>query len=516
MRIEQIITDSVMLTEKTGIPVLFLSNPGLGKTTILKRYAEKQGYHLETLIGSRFSPEEISGYMVNNGGDHLTHMSPDWFDRITKKAEAGITTLLFIDEISTCSEAVQGALLSLIFDRTIGSNKYLPEDCIIVSAANYARNLPSCMNLMAPTLNRFILINLNEDYKAMDLLEEFIDTTSENTLTSYTPLKNLPADFESVFKTNFKLAWKEIFLKYSDSEAALGYLDISNRELDGLYSDCEDYVYNFISGRTLSYLCRVLIAYIQLGMENDELLNKVIDGLVGNGTCDFKNKKQLNQYRNYIHKMMHSVITKKQKQVFNHILMQHDIIKDIQSYMINIENLGFYHNDNITQVVEILDDIRKSYTPDKIFELLKTKEGIATFTSQMEAIIELQQSIAQYPDSSNLTYELTKIGMDYYGLYCDIMKTTPKFESTFGCGSNLFDRVVFLSRNDKYVRAALRKRCHGVYQSLYLLDKSESLVDGNLKQIVHDSDGYKAIYWDEGIKSMTSEQYVHLYSKKIA
>jgi len=518
MKIEQLIIDSVMLTEKTGIPVLFLSNPGLGKTTILKRYASKKGYHLETLIGSRFSPEEISGYQVNNGGDHLTHMSPEWYSRIMAKSKEGITTLLFIDEISTCSEAVQGALLSLIFDRTIGSEKFLPEDCVIVSAANYANNLPSCMNIMAPTLNRFALINLNENYKAMDMLNEFIDEPKENELNFYTPNTNLPENFQETFKKNYKEAWNEIFLKYSDTEAALGYLDISNRNLDGLYSENEYYVYNFISGRTISYLCRMLIAYVQLGMNNETLLFMLIDGLVGAGTCTFIDKKQAVAYRKFIHKIMKSTINKKEEKKVEVLPLQNDIIKDVQAYLINTENTGFYHNDNITQVLQIIDNINKTLTIEKVIDSLNSNEKAAYFAAQMEAVLDLHQAISQYPDTSNTTKSLTKTAMDFYGLYCDIMGTQPNIKDTFGCKNPLFERVVFVMKKDakgriSYARAALRKGQTGTYPSLYMLKKEQSLDDATLKAIVHDSDGLSVIYWNKGFKTMPTGEYVRSYKK---
>ena len=81
--------------------------------------------------------------------------------------------------------------------------------------------------------------------------------------------------------------WREIFLKYSDPESALGVIDISNQQLDGLYSESKGCIYNFISGRSLSYLARGLIAYISLNIHNRDILEKMADGLVGAGSCQF-------------------------------------------------------------------------------------------------------------------------------------------------------------------------------------------------------------------------------------
>ena len=519
MKIEQIIIDAVTLTEKTKIPVLFLSNPGLGKTTILKNYSQERNWHLETLIGSRFSPEEISGYQVNNGGDHLTHMNPEWFNRIMQKEKEGVTSLLFIDELSTCSEAVQGALLSLIFDRTIGNGKFLPESCIIVSAANYFQNLPSYMNIMTPTLNRFILINLNENYKAMDLLNEFIDDVKPQKLKKYMAPAVLPENFIQCFNHNYKELWKEIFFKYSDQEAAVGYLDISNMNIDGLYSRSDRYIYNCISGRTISYLQKVLIAYISLGIKNSELLEKIIDGLVGAGTCSFKDARQGHNFRKTIHKMIEQIISKTGEEVPEYIPLTHDISKDVQAYLINRENTGFYNDRNVEQLVQIMDDMHKTFTIKNITSSLNDKNQIADFTSKMESLIELQQVISQYPDSSNLTYEFTKTTMDFYGLYCEIMNIKPDFAKTFGCTNSLFEQVVFIQKKspygvNSYSRAVLRKGRPTEMPALYYMSKDESFLDAKFGKIIHDSDNISVIHYDGGIVKTPSSEFLKQMKNK--
>ena len=536
MRIEKIINDAITLTQRTGIPLLFLSNPGFGKTTILKRYAKNHGFHLETLIGSRFSPEEISGYQVNNGGDHLTHMSPEWYSRIMAKSKEGIKSLLFIDELSTCSEAVQGALLSLIFDRTIGSEKFLPEDCVIVSAANYSQNLPAVMNIMAPTLNRFILINLNENYKAMDLIDEFINEEDKNDdeksqryideslKVEEAPFYPLSDELKKAFFLNYKTLWQELFQKYSDPQSSQGILDISNMELDGLYNDSENYIYNFISGRTISYLYKTLLAYVELRIKNKDLLEKIIDGLIGSGTCSFVDEVQAKNFRKFIHTTFSSLINLDIFSDSKVIPLCHDIVKDVQSYILNCENLMFSIEERVVQAEQIFEDIKKQFKIENVIKLLQDKDEIkiTKFTCCEEAIIEFQKHISLYNQSYNISSAVTKIAMDYYGLYCEIVNITPDFTKTFGCTNKLFDKVVFLEKKDSkgrenYARAVLRKPGRGELASLNLLnDDEESFIAAKLRNIVHDSDYFNVICWKDGLKKVPTYDYVRKFCKSKA
>lgn len=512
MSIEQNIIDAISISRVTGIPVLFMSNPGLGKTTIMKRYAEKNNFHLETLIGSRFTPEEISGYQVNNGGEHLVHMNPEWYSRIIEKDSQGTATLLFIDEISTCSEAVQGSLLSLIFDRSIGSGKILPENCVIVSAANYASNLPPIMNIMAPTLNRFAIVNLNENYNGIDLLNEFLNEPAQPNYHTHSPM---PQEESDNLNEKFQKVWKEIFVKYSETESSLGILDISNSSLDGLYTDSGNFVYNFISGRTISYLFKVVKAYKELNIKNIEILNKMSDGLVGAGTCSFKEKKQEKSYRTLVHRSMAKLVNEKahSKDKVTTIPLKNDISADVAAYFTNRENIEFSSEDSLKQILDIINEITDKFKIANILELCKTETEIARFISDLEAVFELHTFMSQYPDAKNLLSVLTRVGMNYFGLYCEMLGLYPDFVSKFGDTNKLFEKIVYVKRvasNGKTVscRAAVRFQNGSRVPSFFLVKPEESFLDANMKTQIKNSDLKEVLVFDREFKYITLDDFI--------
>lgn len=508
MVIEQTIINAISLTKVTKIPVLFFSNPGLGKTTILQRYAKNNCMHLESLIGSRFSPEEISGYQVNNGGNHLQHMNPEWYDRILQKEKNGIPTLLFIDELSTCSEAVQGPLLSLIFDRTIGSEKYLPESTVIISAANYSANLSSFMNILSPTLNRFCIINLNDNYSALNMIDEFLGSVEVN----YPKIVNkLTPEKEQIFNDAFKAFWNDTFLKYSDADSINGVLDISNQELGNIYTESKKYIYNFISGRSLFYLRSFLQAYIELGIDDKEFLHKIIDGFVGNGTCSFKEEKQSNHYRSHIYKGIDKILhQKKTKSV--QISFTGDFAKDVASFVVNKDNLSTTAAEDFNALIYLNQEAKKYFNVEQIIQKAKEPEYIAKFITNYESLLELRQLVIQYKDLKNINSQLTKVAMDYYGIYCDMLGITPNFNSTFGVSNNLFERVCFLkiideNNKEKIVRAAKRNTSPDLYPAFYPIKDDEGLLETGLTKAYSSSEGFRVLIWEDGFKFRHIEKY---------
>lgn len=293
-----IIQTAIEISKRSGVPMLFLSNPGAGKTSIINTYAEANGYHVESLILSQYSQDEILGFQANTGKDHLEILEPEWFHRIwVKKNEENKPSILFLDELSTVDGPRQGAGLQLCFERAIRGGKKLPEDCIVLSAANYKQNLPGYTDIISPTLNRFDIINLLPGDIDSDIYSISFEVLKEATKSFKTPaIKPLEfrtdyvlsedeeRDFLKLSQSNFSTLFGK-YTKKADSER--GFLDMRNTRYDGIF-DREDgipEVYNFISIRTLSYYNRVVKAMAEMGIDgNNTIFHKFVDGLIGLGT----------------------------------------------------------------------------------------------------------------------------------------------------------------------------------------------------------------------------------------
>ncbi|MDR2517276.1 MAG: AAA family ATPase [Spirochaetaceae bacterium] len=303
-RIRDQIELAIEITRDSQVPVLLIANPGLAKSTVVVNWARRNRYHIETLIGSRFSQEEILGFQVRTedratGEQYLELLAPHWYRTIIAKEAGGVPSVLFLDELSTAQENVQGALLQLVFERTIGHGKKLPPSTLVIAAANYKQNIPWQFNMMAPILNRFCIVNLRYDNND-SFLNEFLQEDGDL-------LKDLPVyekreigeSDRAVVRQSLKILFRTVFPAFEEidntDKTRFYTMDINNQVYNNIYEGNTRYVYNFITGRTVSYLYRITLSFLRKGLDETRsgtaMINMVY-GLIGMGTNTFNDKQQ--------------------------------------------------------------------------------------------------------------------------------------------------------------------------------------------------------------------------------
>jgi len=371
--------NAISLSKESDIPFLLVGNPGFGKTTVVHAWAKQNGYHVEEIMGSSFSRDEVLGYMVNVNGS-LEMLEPFWFKRIKKLSDEGIKSVLFIDELSTTGGDVQSSLLRLIFERTIGNGESLPEGTIVMSAANYKANLPGYCDVSSPAANRFCIINLEEAS-----LETMVDDYVINEMPTPKSPKFGTINPSNMAKIRLRIgkSMKKTFIKYSSSEDGGNVLNPLNHNLQ-IYDVENDTntkrLANFISGRSLNFLLRVLVSIARSDIEETEpLIRGVIEGLVGAGTNTFPSETVQEAYISY----MTDSFT--------------DDVAKIRKMFVKYDNAPAYE----TVTNKLVEDVKKvasSSDNDKLFENIRRnveynpeeREQIVADVNQLAAAIKVQ------------------------------------------------------------------------------------------------------------------------------
>mgnify|MGYP003501077257 FL=1 len=125
--IEKIYQDEEL--RETCIP-LFLSNPGLGKTEIIKCFAKERGIKCLTEIASTKMPHEFSGIAIpDHDKKRMTFFD---YDALLDLKDGDV---LFLDELLNTNPMILNAFLTVLEDRVLPSGKKLAK-IMIVAAAN--------------------------------------------------------------------------------------------------------------------------------------------------------------------------------------------------------------------------------------------------------------------------------------------------------------------------------------------------------------------------------------------
>lgn len=133
------------------IPALLWGPPGEGKTAVIESIAG-EGWTVETVIVTHSEPSDFAGLPVVSRDGSVNLAPPGWAKRV---AEAAGPAIVFFDEWSTATPALQAAALRPLTHYEVGSLQ-LPDTVSFVAAANPIDVAAAGWELAAPTASRFV------------------------------------------------------------------------------------------------------------------------------------------------------------------------------------------------------------------------------------------------------------------------------------------------------------------------------------------------------------------------
>lgn len=173
-----------LVIESGGVPLL-VGESGIGKTTIVKNFCEKNCYYYINIDGNMLKEGEIGGlptvedYIMHINGKEVklkrtvyaVHTKLQEIDRVLSK-EPNRVIILFIDELNRCEHSVQQELMNIILNREINGFK-IQDKVKVIAAMNpsnkyekYNNTDYQVIDMDAAQEDRFVWIEVESDAKA--------------------------------------------------------------------------------------------------------------------------------------------------------------------------------------------------------------------------------------------------------------------------------------------------------------------------------------------------------------
>lgn len=134
-----------------GLPVIWTSKPGVGKSSRIRGAARSAGFQLETVISSLREPTDFIGLPVPAAGGVMQYVPAAWAVRASDAEHA----VVFFDEINGAPQAVQMALLRVVLEGVVGDLN-LPNTVRFIAAMNGSQDCPGRWDLDSALANRFL------------------------------------------------------------------------------------------------------------------------------------------------------------------------------------------------------------------------------------------------------------------------------------------------------------------------------------------------------------------------
>lgn len=222
-----------MVLATNAVPLL-IGESGIGKTSLIKKLAEKNNYYMINIDGNILKEGEIGGlptvedYVVHENGKHIVlkrtvyavHTKLQEIKRVLKE-DPEKTIILFIDELNRSEHSVQQELMNIILNREI-NGFIIPKQVKVAAAMNPSSNYNEyrqtdyqVVDMDPAQEDRFVWIDMEIDVKewlAWGMESSNIHMDIINFISSFPDYLHTPFSQETVKAT--PRSWERVSDSY--------------------------------------------------------------------------------------------------------------------------------------------------------------------------------------------------------------------------------------------------------------------------------------------------------------
>jgi len=137
-------------------PAFLAGPPGIGKSSLVRQFADTRGLKLVTLILSQIEPSDIRGLPFLDRESQTTRwLIPEFYPGPNDEAGG----ILFLDELPNAEPRIQVAAYQLLLDRKVGEYT-LPEGWVCFAAGNRLEDNSNVYELSAALADRLVFFNV--------------------------------------------------------------------------------------------------------------------------------------------------------------------------------------------------------------------------------------------------------------------------------------------------------------------------------------------------------------------
>lgn len=173
--------DSIDYLVKAELTPFIWGHAGIGKSSIVRQYAESKGYHFFPFyLGTQSDIGDILGlaeFVTNKDGSKSTEFAiPKWLKNTVEYCEENPDSgaVIFLDEFNRARRDILSGMFSLALDKTFHTLK-LPKNCHIIAAGN-----PPTSEHYVTDVNDTALLSRFVHIKLEPTIEEWVKYAKEN------------------------------------------------------------------------------------------------------------------------------------------------------------------------------------------------------------------------------------------------------------------------------------------------------------------------------------------------